>query len=425
MHINLPYGTDSVPIDVPDNWINGRCYRPEKLDACSDQRAELMATLDALPEEKSLGAVAEGKKNCVIAVDTESPTLFAELLPALVEMVEDASDLDAEAITILLTNRPWEPFKPEVIEERVSEELRNGYRVLLHDYFDKERIVKLGQTSKAIPITLNSIYMEADLKIVLGGVRPDMNFGFTGGRQVLLPGLAGKPTLRKLFDFSFVTHPKSSYGNFRDNPFHITGIEMGNAAGCDMAISAVMNSKDEVHKIFAGHLAQSHLKAMTTLKEAMALHVREPMDIVVTSGGGAPKDSSLAKCVAALTACRPVLKPGGTIVLAAGLDEGIGCSGFAEFVQGHRTVSRTLERLSEPNSFVPGKWVAQKLYDLLSRHEVILFNKSLDENIIWSSGMTPTRDLNEAVFAAMESHGQRCKIVALPDGPAGLAVLGR
>jgi hypothetical protein len=38
--------------------------------------------------------------------------------------------------------------------------------------------------------------------------------------------------------------------------------------------------------------------------------------------------------------------------------------------------------------------------------------------------MTPTNDIQDAIEVAMQGHGQRCKICALPDGPFSLAVVG-
>jgi hypothetical protein len=40
--------------------------------------------------------------------------------------------------------------------------------------------------------------------------------------------------------------------------------------------------------------------------------------------------------------------------------------------------------------------------------------------VLWGAGFTPATDINQAVHEAMQSHGQKCKIVALPEGPSGI-----
>lgn len=426
MHIKLAYGTEQIPIDVPDNWINGRCYRPHPLQPCADARAELMAVISSLPEGQSLATITEGKKSACIAVDSSCPALFRELLPALVEMIEDETSIHSADLTILVSHRLWGPLTDKTLEELVPMGIRNHYKVVRHDPDNAASIEKAGETSKRIPITINRAWKEAELKIILGAVQPDLFAGFSGGRAVILPGLCGADTLRAMFSFANIADKYTRYGQFRDNPFHQAALEATSAVGCDLAISALLTPSEEISALFAGHFGPSHLQAMNALREAMSVKVKEPMDIVVTSGGGAPYDSTLMKVISTLAGVEAVLKPEGTIVISAALDDGLGSPEFAEVLRNHTNVTETLSRMSVPDvTYNAGKWLAQKLYGILNGgHEIILFNKTMNEDLIWKLGLTPTRDLNEAILGAMESHGQRCKIVALPDGPMGIGEIG-
>jgi len=420
MNIKLAYGTELVPIDVPDNWINGRCYRPHPMTGCADARAELMAMLSGMPVEQQLEQVAQGKSNCAIAVDSDNPALFTELLPALIEIIEDASSIHAKDITLVLSNRMSNPLRGSELGALLHSDLISRHRVELHDPGNPDAWITVGESSRKVPITVNRTYHNAELKIILGGVRPDLILGFTGGRAVIMPGLAGKPTLKAMFSPKFVGDRNARFGNFRDNPFHMTGVESVNAVGCDLAISAMMTPNGEICRVFAGHFGASHLQAMTGLRDAMSVRVKEPMDIVVTSAGGSPSDNTLASVVTTICSVQPVLKPGGTIVIAAALEHGLGPEPFARLVANHQSIPAILERLAGANSLMPAEYLAQKFYSVLKEHEVILFNKTMPEADIWKTGLTPSRDMNEAVLGAMESHGQRCKIVALPEGPHGI-----
>ncbi len=424
MHINLAYGAESVNIDVPDNWINGRCYRPHPMVECADAHAELMAAISALPENLMLTHVLDGKGTCAIALDGGSPAVCRELLPPLLEIIEDESEISPDNFIILVANRLLNPLTQDDLRLLIDDHVLNHYRVVLHDPANTEGIVTLGESSKKVPLSVNKLYKDAEAKIILGGVAPDLLSGFSGGRAVVMPGLSGKETLKAIYDFNHIADKNSRFANFRDNPFHIAGIETVAAAGCDLAISAVLNPQGKITKVFAGHYGGSHIQAMTSAREAMAVRVKEPMDIVVTSGGGHPYDSTLAQVVNAICAVEHVLKPEGTIVISAALEAGLGPKAFADIVRENRGVHKTLERLSMNKKFVPGQWIAQRLYTILMDHEIILFNKEMDEGMIWDSGLTPSKDLNEAILGAMESHGQRCKIVALPDGPRGIGEVG-
>jgi nickel-dependent lactate racemase len=420
MHITLPYGTEQVNADVPDNWINGRCYRPHRPKACVDVRAELLAALNALPAEMTLSRLSQGKGTCAIAVDGAQAALFPDLLPSLVEVIEDETPIRAASITIVVANRAENPMTPARLGRLVQSARLPGCQVVLHDYWDSASLVSLGVTSRGVPVTVNRHFATADLKVVLGGVRPDPILGFTGGRAVILPGLCGADTLLGLYRPEFVLDRNSRYGNFRDNPFHMAGVEAMGLVGCHLSVNAVMSPAGDITSVIVGHFGASHLQAMNALRQSLITTVKEPMDIVVTSGGGHPFDSSLLEVVRALSATTQVLKPGGTVVMAAALRDGFAPAPLLELLAAYRSPRDAAAGLLREGPFVPGKWLLLRLTTTLRNHELILFNRDIDEEALWTVGVTPSRDMNEAVHGAMEGHGQRCKIVALPEGPMGI-----
>lgn len=420
MRINLAYGTDHLPVDVPDNWINGRCYRPHPLKPCQNPKTELLAAMAGIQSGQELSTVAKGKSTCAIAVDGNEPALIQGLLGPLIQVIEEETGIPAEAITVVIGNCPWRPFNRGTLKRLVDPVILERYRVVLHDPRDATSVVTTGHSSTDIPLTVNRAYAEAELKVVLGGVRPDLFHGFTGGRHVILPGLSGIDTIKALYRYENVANPNSRWGNFRDNPFHMTGIEAINASGCDMAVSATLTAEGRIERVFAGHFGGSHLQAMNAMKEALTVKVKEPMDIVVASGGGDPYDRTLMQLVETLGAVSAVLKPGGTIVISASLASGFGTREFCDLISGHSSVQRTLLSLEKSGDYIPGQWIAQRLCAIMADHEIIIYNTDVDEDALWAGGLTPVRDLNTAVHGAMESHGQRCKIVALPEGPFGI-----
>jgi nickel-dependent lactate racemase len=416
MFVRLACGTDTVPVDVPDNWINGRNYRAKPIEPCLDVRAELMAVLSTLPT--GLSTLADGKRHCVIAVDPSHPQVIGELLPALIEMIEDETSLQKDQLTILVANTLDHPYRNADLRKLMDDGTRKSYRVVLHNPLAPEAATSLGPSSRGIPMTVNKVYLQADLRIILGAVAPDLLLGFSGGRSVLSPGLSSIDTLRLLYHPSVVGYPTVRYGNFRDNPIHVHAMETVQKAGCDLCISAVMCPEGAVSRLFAGHFGQSHFQAMTAIREAMTVTVKEPMDIVVTSGGGAPRDNTLHSIVPALAAVAPVLKPDGTIVIAGDLGGGLGPDYFAQAMRAADSLDELVRILSrDDHKLVPCQWTAQILHSILKSHEVILFSKTMAEEDVWKLGLTPARDMNDAILGAMESHGQRCKIAALPDGP--------
>ena len=56
--------------------------------------------------------------------------------------------------------------------------------------------------------------------------------------------------------------------------------------------------------------------------------VPEPVDIVVTTSAGYPLDATYYQSVKGMVAALAIVKPGGTIILAASMSEGIGSPEF-------------------------------------------------------------------------------------------------
>jgi nickel-dependent lactate racemase len=425
MNVHLPFGADTVPVDVPDNWINGRCYRAFRFDPAHDERAEIQAAFNEPVGMESVAATVRGKarRHGVLVIDTSAPALLQTFLPALLDELLEASGLKANHLTLLVANSAWQSVTSDDVEALLPPELRKRHPVELHDPFDAGKSRKVGAVLGGIDVFLNKTYLDADLRILCGPVAPDMIHGFRGGRSLVLPGLAAEQTLRQLYSFDHVAQPAVTYGGIQNNPFHAAGMQALMLAGCDLVVAPILAPNGRLSQLVIGDPGQAFLAAVNRVTEKMSVTLKEPMDIVVTCGGGAPFDSTLAQVVNALAAVEPVLKPDGTILLSAELSGGFGPDPLRRLLLEAQSPAGFRKRFAESGSFVPGQWVAQRLFRILDAHEIILYTRGLSDDEVWAAGLTPIDRAQDAIEVAMQEHGQRCKICALPDGPFSLASL--
>lgn len=424
MNIRLPFGTEQLPIDVPDNWINGRCYRSFLFEPSKDQRADMIAALDAPSGGPSLEVAMKGRQSCCVVVDASRPLILEHLLPAFLDEVEQRTKLGPDCIRVLVANTLWLPLTHEDLRQRIPESVRGRYEVVLHNPFNAADARRLVSTRlEGAPLRLNSLFLEAEGRILFGPATPSLVFGFEGGRSMILPGIAHESTIEWLYRFDNVAHPTIRFGSLRDNPLHMAATELMQALPIDFGVAVVVTPNGEPSHIFAGDPGQSFMTAVGRMREKMNARLKEPMDIVVTSGGGRPHDQTLAQVVDAMSAVLPVLKPDGTIVIAAELLESFGPYPIRELLLSASGPKGFDERYSKLPHIVPGQWIAQRFFSILKEHEVIIHTKGISEDEAWASGMTPAKDMQEAIEEAMKNHGQRCKICALPDGPFALGTL--
>ena len=102
-------------------------------------------------------------------------------------------------------------------------------------------------------------------------------------------------------------------------------------AGCDFIVNVTLDSQRRVTSVVAGDMEQAFLEGVRFMEGIGRASVARPVDIVVTSSAGYPLDTTFYQAVKGLTGCLPIVKQGGTIILAASLTEGIGSPEFQSF----------------------------------------------------------------------------------------------
>ena len=71
-----------------------------------------------------------------------------------------------------------------------------------------------------MPIWLDARYVRADLKITTGLIEPHLMAGYSGGRKVICPGIAGLDTVKVWHGPNFLEHPRADCGIVEGNPVH-------------------------------------------------------------------------------------------------------------------------------------------------------------------------------------------------------------
>ncbi len=82
---------------------------------------------------------------------------------------------------------------------------------------------------------------------------------------------------------------------------------------------------------------------------------------MITSAAGYPLDTTFYQAVKGLTGCLPIVKQGGTIILAASLTEGLGSPEFQSALHDHATLDAFMQRILGKDYFVMDQWQVEEL----------------------------------------------------------------
>ncbi len=421
IEIELDYGKRGLRVAIPqENIVKVLSMRENK--PISDPENYLRESLvKPIGCKKGLVDIARGSKSaCILICDITRPVPNKILLPPILEMLRDAG-LREEDVLILVATGMHRPNLGDELVELVGEEITSTYSVKNHYAHDRSSHEFLGSTGSGTAVWLDRRFLEADLKIATGFIEPHLMAGFSGGRKLVVPGIAGIETMRYMHGARMLDHPKAKEGVLAGNPFHEEAMEIARMAGDVFIVNVALNEKREITGIFSGDMALAHREGVNYVRNAVRDTVYEPVDIVVTSAGGYPLDATWYQSIKGLTAALPVVKKGGTIIIAAECLEGIGGREFTRLVYDSPDLEKFMSDIFRDDYFIIDQWQLQEFARVVRRAEAILVSHGLTEAQKKSMHISWKRSVEDALKTAFERHGGNSKVAVIPKGPYILA----
>jgi nickel-dependent lactate racemase len=145
--------------------------------------------------------------------------------------------------------------------------------------------------------------------------------------------------------------------------------------------------------------------------------VPEPVDIVVTSSAGYPLDTTFYQSVKGMVAALPIVKPGGTIVLAASMSEGIGSDEFASLFREHADIESFMTQIMDSDYFVMDQWQLEKMAAVLRKAKVKVVTDGLTPETLLGLFVESTPSVEAAVSESLAEYGHGATIAVIPKGP--------
>ncbi|MDZ7413111.1 MAG: nickel-dependent lactate racemase [candidate division KSB1 bacterium] len=414
--IRLHYGREGLLARVPaSNLI--KVARTKPVPPLADPITVLKEGLANPISAGSLSELSKGKKSaCVVICDVTRPVPNKLLLPPILQAIEEAG-VPREKITVLIATGTHRPVTGAELKELVGDAVACSYRVVNHNSSAEEEHEYLGRTVGGTEIWVDARYVRSDLKVIVGFVEPHLMAGFSGGRKLIVPGIAGDRTMRVVHGARMMAHPLCREGVIDGNPFHQEALEIAQRVGVDFSVNVALDEARRLTGIFCGGLVEAHAEAVEFVREVVTDDVPAPADVVVTTSGGAPLDATFYQAVKGVTAASPVVKRGGTIILAAECREGLGSPHFAALCKQTDDGEAFLRRILETDYFVPDQWQLQKFAQAMRNAEVLVVSPTLTAPDNRCPLIKAFGTVEEALEAALCRHGSQAQIAVIPEGP--------
>jgi nickel-dependent lactate racemase len=423
MRIRLEYARTGLDVDLPDERVV-RQLAYKNATPLADPRAALADVLARPNGTRSLAELARGRQDACIAIcDITRPVPNRMMLEPMLATLE-AAGIARDKITILIATGLHRPNLGDELVELVGEEIASRYRIENHHGQQLDEHTFLGSSPRGVPIWIDSRYVNADLKITTGLIEPHLMAGFSGGRKLICPGIAALETVKVWHGPDFLEHPRADCGILDGNPVHEENTWIGRHAGCDLIVNVVIDAERRPLKFVAGDMEQAFLEGVDFVKQVVVDRVAEPVDIVVTSSAGYPLDTTFYQAVKGLTGALAIVKQGGTIILAAGLAEGVGSPEFEHLFSDNPSLEVFVERILGKQYFVLDQWQLEELAKVRRKAKVKVVSHGLPAAKIDQLFVESAPSVEAAVADSLAEYGPNATIAVIPKGPYVLAQVG-
>ena len=292
------------------------------------------------------------------------------------------------------------------------------YRIVQHHAEDHEAHTLIGTTSSGNDIWIERSFIECDAHICTGFIEPHFFAGFSGGGKAIMPGLAALETVQRNHSTANLDSPFARWGVTQGNPLWQEVYEAAMMVTPTFLLNVTLNRSKEITGVFAGAMTEAHAVGCAFVKEHAMVATPKAFDIVISTNSGYPLDLNLYQTVKGMSAAAQVVKPGGSIIIAADCWDGIpDDSPYALLLHECPNLSTLLSTIRSAGFSWSEMWQVQVQALICEQAKVYVHSHHLTDAQITGAHLLPCRSIEQTVATLLEQYGPKASICVLPEGP--------
>jgi len=340
MLISFPFpGINSV--DVPEENLLG-IFSPSIIKIEEEEQGIIERAISKPIGSDSLDQILKGCKKVLIVVDDYTRTTpVKKILPRLLREIHE-SRVQQEGIKILIGLGTHRPMTHEEIIKKFGEEIPKKYHILNHAWWDRSQLINIGKTERGIPIFVNRLALEVDLIIGVGQIVPHRVSGFSGGGNIIQPGISGEETTGGTHWLSAQFEGCEILGRI-ENPVKVEIEKVAQKVGLRWIINTIQDGSEKLVGVVAGDPIKAYREGAKHSLEIYRAILPGQADIVISDSH--PYNSDLWLAAKAIYASDLAVKKGGVVILVTPCPEGVSPSHPEVLELGYRTFLEVEESL--------------------------------------------------------------------------------
>jgi len=383
----LPYGLSEIPVRVREERLID-IFRTPSAGTPSDALSEARKLIES--NERLQRLAKEAKRVCIVLGQCGNGGLAVDLVK---ELQQTITGNPQAAITILCA--------PGAVE--LEQNLPPETRIVRHNP-ESSATLPLNNFKGQLTPELNSEFLGADLKIIVGEHKPHAFLTCSGLCDIVFPGVASQNSIQ--------SHLANRKG-LSPADLHKERLDIVNSTGDVLALGVVLDSDKTAIYVALGSIVDCLTALEGASQKLLSRNITKTADIVVMGVGGAPQDETLVQAVETFPVGITALKRNGVLIIASECGKGHGDTEFYDWCAEKKEPHHLEARLR--HHFNYNGYKAAFLMRLLESHRVYLVSTIPDYYVEKVFGMRAARTVNEALQTAQRTLVSDSMISVIPD----------
>ena len=332
MRISLPY-PEMKSIDVPDQNLLG-IFSPSTVKIERNEEEIIAEGFSHPVGSDPLSKMLQGHEKVLILVDDHTrSTPVQKIFPRLISELEKAG-IKQSGIKILVALGTHRSMTEEEMTRKFGRDISKQYPILNHQWWDSSQLINLGETEKGTPIFVNQLVKDVDLIIGMGQIVPHRVSGFSGGGNIVQPGICGEETTGKTHWLSAQFKGREILGKI-ENPVKEEIERVAKKVGLKWIVNTIQDGSGRLIEVVVGDPFQAYRTGAKRSLEIYQAKLPQEADIIIADSH--PYDSDLWVAAKGIYAAELAVRQGGVVILVTLCSEGI-CPSHPEVLEwGYQT----------------------------------------------------------------------------------------
>lgn len=394
--VEMKYGKEKVSINL-EGAKSVEILNEQPMEEIKDLKDAFIKSITTeVVNSKSLNEIIN--KDDKVTIVISDLTRFWQrqdlICEQLVNYLSEELKVKYENMVVLVALGSHRKQSEEELCQLASKSVYDKVKVLNHDC-DAEDLVKVGTTSSGTEVYVNPLVIGRKVIMITGTVHHIMA-GFGGGRKSVIPGVAGRQTIRQNHIQSLSKTEKRSDplvgARLLDhNPINEDMNEAGKLIDVAFGINIVVNSASKHSKLICGDFHDAWLESCKYVDDAYGLPIKKEADIVIASCGGYPKDINLYQSTKSLFNATRAVKKGGTLLLLAECSEGGGAPDFFSWIE---PLKRGVLDEELRANFTIGGYIFYAACEVIAKCNVLMLS-SIDSDMVRDMKIIASSNIEE------------------------------